>query len=137
MRGGLPVGRFCDFGIWFFDGFDIETERSEAVVATDHGAHGILHPAVEEVAFALCQRFHKGLHGLPCRGAQTFRTFAVNGYPLLSLPDVTGVLNGVFVLRCQVGIDRLANGCDANLVHVLNGTESGIIKILCKGTKII
>jgi hypothetical protein len=31
--------------------FDVETERPEAVVTTDHGTHGILHPAIVEIAF--------------------------------------------------------------------------------------
>ena len=104
------------FGV--FDDFDIETERSETVVATDHRAHGVLHPTVEEVTFALCQRLHERPHGLPRRRAQSFRTFAVNGDPLLSLPDVACVFNGVLILRYQVGIDRLANSCDANFIHV-------------------
>lgn len=31
------------------------------------------------------------------------------------------VLDGVLVLRNQVGIDRLANSCDANFIHVSKG----------------
>ena len=110
----------------FINYFDIETEWSEAVVATDHRTHGIFHPAVEEVAFALCQRLHEWSHGLPCRRAQTIWTFAVDRDPLLSLPDVASVLNRVLVLRDQVGIDRLANSCDSNYVHVSNGSETGM-----------
>jgi hypothetical protein len=36
------------------------------------------------------------------------------------------VLNGVLVLRDQVGIDRLTNSCDSNFVHVFSGTETGM-----------
>ena len=121
----------------FWPHLNIEAEGPEAVVAADHRTHGILHPAVEEVSFALRQRLYEWPHGVPSGRTQSFRTFAVDGDPLLSLPNVASVLNGVLVLRNQVGIDRLANGCDAYFAHVLNGTESGIIKILCKGTKII
>ena len=110
----------------FINYFDIETEWPETVVTTDHGAHGILHPTVEEVTFALRQRLYKRPHGVPRRRAQTFRTFAVDGDPLLSLPDIASVLNGVLVLRHQIGIDCLANGCDANFVHVFSGTETSM-----------
>ena len=123
-------------GHLFINYFDIETERSEAVVATDHRAHGILHPAVEEVTFALCERFHKRPHGLPRRKTQTFRPFAVDGDPLLSLPDVASVLNGVLVLRYQVRIDRLANSCDANFIHVFSGTKTGMFKFCAKVQKL-
>ena len=39
-----------------------EADRSEAVVAADHGAIGVAHPAVIEVALAASQRFDKGMH---------------------------------------------------------------------------
>ena len=110
----------------FINYFDVETERSEAVVATDHCAHGILHPTVEEVTFALRQRLYEWPHGVPSGRTQSFRTFAVDGDPLLSLPNVASVLNGVLVLINQVLIDRLANSCDANFVHVFSGTETGM-----------
>ena len=41
------------------------------------------------------------------------------------------MLNGVLILRYQVGIDRLANSCDANFVHVYC-TASGKIKFCAK-----
>ena len=89
----------------------------EAVIAADHCTHGILHPSVVEVAFTSGQRFHELLHGVPCRRTHPFRLLAINGDPLLAFPDVTGVLNRVFVFRHQVLIDRLANGCDSYFIH--------------------
>ena len=32
---------------------DVEADRTEAVVAAYHGTHGVLHPAIVEVALAL------------------------------------------------------------------------------------
>ncbi len=46
-------------------GFQVEGERAEAVVAADHGAHGVFHPAVKEVALAVGKGFNKGFHGIP------------------------------------------------------------------------
>ena len=59
-----------------FDHFEIETKGAETIVTTDHGAHGILHPAIVEVAFASGERFHKLLHGVPRRRTHAFRAFA-------------------------------------------------------------
>ena len=39
------------------------------------------------------------------------------------------MLNGVLVLRYQVGIDCLTNSCDSNCAHIFDGTETGILKI--------
>ena len=50
----------------FFYGLEVETKWSKSVIAADHGAHGILHPVVIEVAFALCQLFDEVLHACPC-----------------------------------------------------------------------
>ena len=46
------------------------------------------------------------------------------------------MLNGVLILRYQVGIDRLTNSCDANFVHVYC-TASGIIKLCVKVQKLL
>ena len=43
----------------------IKRERAEAIVAADHGAHGVFHPAVKEVALAVGKGFNKGFHGVP------------------------------------------------------------------------
>ena len=100
-----------------FDDFDVETERAETVVAANHGTHGVLHPAVVEIAFATSQRLDKIAHRVPCGRAKVLRALAVDGRPLLTLADVAGMLDGIFVFRHQVGIDRLTNGRDANFVH--------------------
>ena len=42
--------------------FQIETHRSESVIARNHRAHRILHPAVEEVALPCGQVFYKFPH---------------------------------------------------------------------------
>ena len=46
-------------------GFQVEGERAEAIVAADHGAHGVFHPAVKEVALAAGKGFNKRFHGIP------------------------------------------------------------------------
>ena len=97
-------------GRLFVDGFYIKGERSEAIVATNHGAHRILHPSVVEVATALRQGFDELAHRQPCRGAQAFRAFPVDGCPRLSLLDVAGMLEGVLVFGDEVGVGRLAEG---------------------------
>ena len=51
-------------------GFQVEGERAEAVVAADHGAHGVFHPAVKEVALAVGKRFNKRFHRVPGRKAK-------------------------------------------------------------------
>ena len=104
---------------WSVDDFDVEAEGTEAVVAADHRTHGVLHPAIVEVAFASGERFHKLLHGVPRRRTHAFRAFAVDGNPLLALDDIAGVLNRILVFRHEVGIDRLADGGDSYFVHVI------------------
>ena len=98
-------------------GFKIEAYGTEAVVAADHGAHGVLHPAVEEVALATSQGLHEGPHHIPGGRAQARRALTVDGDPLLSDADVAGVLDGVLILRHQVVIDGLAHSGNADLIH--------------------
>ena len=117
---------------YIFDDFEIETERTEAVVATDHSTHGIAHPAIVEVAFSLCERLRKRTNSLPCRRAETIGALGVGGYPLLPLPDVTGMFDGILVLSHQIVIDSLTNGSNANFVH---GLDFCILCFGCKGTK--
>ena len=66
-----------------FHHFDVEAERTEAVIAANHRAHGILHPAIvvncgpvggraligKEVPLSSGQRFYELTHGFPCRRA--------------------------------------------------------------------
>ena len=92
----------------------IETERAEAVVATNHGAHGVLHPAVVEVAFAPGKGLYELPHGGPGRWAHAIWTFTVNRNPLLTFQHVTGVLDGVFVFLHEVVINGLPDGSDAD-----------------------
>ena len=99
--------------------FNIEAEWSETVIAADHCAHGVLHPAIIEVPFTSCQRFHELPHGIPCSRTHPFRTFAILGNPLLSLFDIACVLDGILILFHQVWIDRLAYGSDSYFVHSL------------------
>ena len=101
-----------------FNHFQVEAERTEAVIATDHGTHGVLHPAIIEVAFAPGQGLYELPHGGPGRWAHALGTLAVQGYPLLAFPYITGVLDWVFVLGHQVVIDALPDGGDADFVHV-------------------
>ena len=97
--------------------FNVETERTKTVIAANHCTHRVLHPSVEEVAFALGQRLHKRPHGFPCRWTHSFRALTVDRNPLHTSADITGMLNGILVLFHQVGIDRLTNGGDTYLVH--------------------
>ena len=103
---------------YIFDDFEIETERTEAVVATDHSTHGIAHPAIVEVAFSLCERLRKRTNSLPCRRAETFGALGVGGYPLLPLPDVTGMFDGILVLSLKVFVVGLADGCNLDVEHL-------------------
>ena len=34
---------------------NVETERTEAVIAADHGTHGVFHPAIVEITFSFGQ----------------------------------------------------------------------------------
>ena len=108
-------------GTFFFQQGNVKAERTEPVVAADHCAHGVLHPAVVEVAFTSGERLHKRSHRLPRRGAQSLRTFSIDGDPLLALPDITGVFDRILVFCHQIRIDRLANGCnlDFHLVRLV------------------
>ena len=101
----------------FVNDLNIETERTETVIAADHRTHGVLHPTIVEVPLAFGQRFHKFPHGLPCSRTHPLWLPAVNGDPLLPFPDIASVLNGILILGHQVRIDRLANGCDSYFAH--------------------
>ena len=97
--------------------FNIETERTEAVVAADHCTHGILHPAVIEIALATGQGFHKLSHGRPCRRTHAIWTSPVNRNPLLTLFDIASMFDGVLVFLHQVRINGLADSSNAYFVH--------------------
>ena len=49
-------------GLLIVDCFNVEAERTETVVATDHRAHRVFHPAIEEIAFASGQWLHELTH---------------------------------------------------------------------------
>ena len=114
-----------------FHHFDVEAERAEAVIAANHRAHGILHPAVvvncgpvggcallgKEVSFSSGQRLHKLAHGTPSRKTHSFWALPVNGNPLLAFTNITGMLNRILVFVYQVVIDCLANGCYSYFIH--------------------
>ena len=97
---------------------DVKAERPEAIVAADHGALGIAHPAVVKIAFPPGQGLDKRTHGIPSRRAHPFRTLSVLRNPLLSFPNVTSVFDGVLILCHQVGIHRLANRGDTYVSHL-------------------
>ena len=97
--------------------FEIEADRAETIVATNHSTHWILHPAIEEVAFATCQRLHEGTHDIPSRRTQSLWTLTVNGNPLLAKTDIASVLNRVLILRHEVFIDGLAHSSNADGEH--------------------
>ena len=96
----------------------VETERSESVVATYHGAHGVFHPSIVEVSLAHSQRLDKLAHAAPRCGTHSFGLLSVCRHPLLPFPDVAGMLNLIFILCHQVGIDRLANCRYPDFFHI-------------------
>ena len=108
--------------------FNVETHRSEAVVATDHGAQGILHPSVIEVSLATGQRLDEFLHGAPGRRTHPFRTLTVHRNPFLSLQHIASVFDRVLIFRHQIRIRSLPDGCDSDFhlnkkFCVFNDTE--------------
>ena len=117
---------------------NIKAERTETVVATDHGTHGILHPSVIEIAFTFRQRLDKRFHRLPGRRTHPFRTLSADGNPLLPHPDIARMLYRVLISRHQVGIDSLADGCDAYLVHnSLSPTPKQWLLVIVPDAKVI
>ena len=101
----------------FINNFYIEAEWTKAVIATNHGAHRVLHPTVKEVAFTPGKHFHKLAHGAPCRRAHALGTLVVDANPLLALHHVAGMFDVVFIFRHQVLVDRLTYGCYTYLVN--------------------
>ena len=97
--------------------FEIETEWTEAVVATNHRTHRVLHPPVVEIPLSPGQGLHKLTHGRPGGRTHALRTLAVDGEPLLAFHHVASMLDGILVFRHQIRIDRLADGSDAYLIH--------------------
>ena len=95
----------------------VETERTEAVITTDHGTHRILHPAIVEVPLTFGQRLYKLPHGAPGRGTHAFGALTIFRDPLLTLPDIASVLNGILILCHEVRIDRLTYGCNSDFIH--------------------
>ena len=98
---------------------DIKANWPEAVVAADHSAKRVFHPAIIEVAFAFGQRLDKLTHRAPCRRTKPLRTFPVNRNPLLAFHDITRMLDGILIFRHQIGIDCLSDGGDSYLVHLI------------------
>ncbi len=117
--------------IVLFNGFDIETDRSKAVVAADHCAVWVLHPAVKEVALAPCKRFHKLTHSLPSLQTQALGTFAVNAYPHLAFAHIAGVFNGVLVQRHKVVVLHFSDGCNFYFFHTLRRKHLILFWVRC------
>ena len=117
----------------FDNHLQIEADRTEAVVTTDHRTHGILHPTVvifngsvrgnfsfsEKVALTTCKRLYERTNGVPCRRTEAIWTLAVNRNPLLPYPHIARMLDGILVFRHQVLIFRLSHRCYSNLVHTI------------------
>ena len=116
---GNNVGIFI---FLFVNDLNIEAEWPESVITTDHRTHGVLHPTVKEIAFTLSQWLNKLLHRFPGRWTHTFRALPIYGNPLLALPDIASVLNGILIFFHQVVINRLANSCDADFIHLFEVT---------------
>ena len=120
--GGHGMG--CLQCVLFFDDFDVEADRAEAVVAGDHGAHGVFHPAVKEVAFAGSEVLDEVFHGVPGRWAHAVGALAVYGYPALAFMHVAGVLDGVLEAGHEVGILGFTDGGYFDFVHEWWGTKN-------------
>ena len=97
--------------------FEEEAYGAEAVVAAYHGAVGIAHPSVVEIALSPTQRFDKALHALPCAVAHPLGHSATLRQPFLSLTDIASVLDWVLVLGLKVFIVCFANGSNLYIVH--------------------
>ncbi len=54
---------------------------------------------------------------MPGRGAHSFGALAILRDPLMPLPHVTSMLDGVLIPCHQVWIDRLSYGCNSHFVH--------------------
>lgn len=87
----------------------IKTHGSESVVAGDHGAQGVAHPSVEEVAAAGGEVFHERAHGFPGGVAEALRLAGIFRNPAAADGDAAGVLDGVFVDGHEVGVFRPAD----------------------------
>ena len=104
---------------WLFYGFKVKTERTETVITTNHRTLGILHPTIVKVRFATCQCLNELTHGRPRRQTHPFRTLTIHGNPLLSLPYITSVLNGILLFLHQIRIDRLTDSCYSYVHYIL------------------
>ena len=95
----------------------MEGDGAEAVVATEHGAGGVFHPAVIEVAAATGEFLNKWLQGFPCLGAEALGTLGIATYPRLPLDDVTGIVERVLVKGYKVVISGDSCGSYLNIFH--------------------
>ena len=102
---------------WSLDSFQEETHRTETVVAADHRAIGVAHPAVVEIALAAGKRLHKRLHALPRAFTHPFGALAIAAHPLLTFGHIACVLDGVLVFCLQVPVVGLADGGYFHVVH--------------------
>ena len=117
--------------VLFFDDLDIEADRAEAVIAGDHGAHGVFHPAVKEVAFAGSEVLDEVFHGVPGRWAHAVGALAVYGYPALAFKHVACVLYGVLKAGHEVGVLGLTDGGYFDFVHVWYVSTDKDTKYIC------
>ena len=86
----IPVGSLVD-------GFYIEGDGPESVVAGDHGRMPVLHPSVEEVSPALGKDLHERIDRIPCALTESFGSFAAVGYPHIADADVAWMLHRILV----------------------------------------
>ena len=100
-----------------FNNFKIETDGTETVVARDHGASGILHPAVEEIAASAGKLFDEFPHAPPRAIAEAFGLEPVPGNENLPLAHVTSVLNRVFIKRGKILIAGLSHNGNLH-IHI-------------------
>ena len=99
------------------EGFDIEADGAEAVVAADHCAIGVLHPPVEKVPLPTGEREDKLPHRLPGFRAQAFRTAGVDADPLLPFFYIAAMLNGILILLRKVRMRDLPERSYTYLFH--------------------
>ena len=94
------------------NGFQIEAHRPEAVVAGNHRALGVLHPAVVEVPAACGKLSHETFHGAPGAFTEIRRPLTVFGNEDLPLGQLAGMLDGVFISFHEVLVADLADNSD-------------------------
>lgn len=103
--------------------FYIKTHGTKAVVARNHCAMRIFHPAVEKIATAVCKFQNELLDASPCALAHAFGHFSAPAHENVADLHVARMLDGILIRIDKVFMFNFSHRSDFHVFHIFSPNE--------------